>query len=57
VETRADRKDVDLVLGAPPGLRIVTYESAGRPLTRETAAFREAWLSSKAVHPVPKVER
>ena len=54
VETRAGRKDVDLVLGAPPALRIVSYESAGRPLTREMAAFRESWLSSKAVHPVPK---
>ncbi len=56
-ETRAGRKDVDVVLGAPPDLRIVTYESAGRPMTREMAAFREAWLSSKAVHPVAKVER
>ena len=57
VETRTGPKDVELVLAAPPALRIVTYESAGRPLTREMAAFREAWLSSKAVHPVPKVER
>jgi predicted metalloprotease with PDZ domain len=57
VETRAGRKDVDLVLGAQPDLRIVTYESTGRTLTREMAAFREAWLSSKALRPVAKVGR
>ena len=57
VETRAGWKDVDLVLGEPPGLRIVPFESAGRPLTPEMAAFREAWLSSKAIHPLPKPVR
>jgi hypothetical protein len=31
-----------------PGLRLVTYESAGMPLTSEMRAFREAWLGSKA---------
>jgi predicted metalloprotease with PDZ domain len=54
VETRAGRKEVDLVLAAPPGLRMVPYESAGRSLTPEMAAFRKAWLSSKAIHPLPK---
>jgi len=57
VETRAGEKEVDLILAAPPGLRVVTYESAGRPLTPGMAAFREAWLSSKAIHPLPKLSR
>lgn len=57
VETRAGRRDIDLVLGTPPDMRIVTYESAGRPMTREMTAFREAWLSSKAIHAAPKVGR
>jgi predicted metalloprotease with PDZ domain len=56
-ETRAGRREVDLVLAAPPGLRIVPYELAGRTLTPEMVAFREAWLSSKAIHPLPKLLR
>jgi len=55
--TRAGEKEVDLVLAAPPGSRIVPYESAGRPLTPEMAAFRQAWLSSKAIHPLPRLLR
>ena len=56
-ETRAGRKEVDVVPAAPPGFRIVSYESAGRPLSPEMAAFRAAWLSSKAIHALPKLSR
>jgi predicted metalloprotease with PDZ domain len=57
VNTRSGRKEVDLVLAAPPGFQIVPYELSGRKLTPEMAGFREAWLSSKAVHPLPKLSR
>jgi hypothetical protein len=29
------------------------YEMAGKELTPEMKAFRDAWLSSKAIHPAP----
>ena len=31
-----------------PQLEGVTYESAGRPVTPQMRAFREAWLRSRA---------
>jgi predicted metalloprotease with PDZ domain len=57
VESRGGRKDVDLTLGESPALEMVTYEEAHKPVTTEMKAFREAWLSSKAVHPLPKLEK
>jgi len=56
-ETRSGRKEVDIVLAEAPGFQITLYELAGRQLTPEMAQFREAWLSSKAVHPLPKLSR
>ncbi len=56
-ETRSGRKEMDLVLAEAPGYQIVPYELAGRELTPEMARFREAWLSSKAIHPLPKLSR
>jgi len=56
-ETRAGRKEVDMVLAEAPGFQITPYELAGRELTPEMARFREAWLSSKAIHPLPKLAR
>ena len=53
VETRAGKKEVDLELAGPPGYEMVPYEMAGKELTPETKAFRDAWLSSKAIHPAP----
>jgi hypothetical protein len=47
---------VDLTLTAPPGLRIVPYELAGRNLTPEMNTFRCAWLSSR-IHPLPRIVR
>ena len=51
VETRGGKKDVDLELAGPPGYEMEPYEMAGKELTPEMKAFREAWLSSKAIHP------
>jgi predicted metalloprotease with PDZ domain len=56
-ETRTGRREVDIVLGETPGFQIVPFELAGRQLTPEMAKFREEWLSSKAIHPLPKLSR
>jgi len=57
VETRDGRKEVEVVLGESPALELVTYEEGMRTVTPEMTAFREAWLGSKAVHPLPKLEK
>ncbi len=57
VETRAGHKDVDVTVIESPALEVVTYEEAQRPVSPEIAAFREAWLGSKAIHPLPKLEK
>ncbi len=57
VETRSGRKEVELTVGESPAVEVVTYEEASMPMTPEMAAFREAWLSSKAVHALPKLEK
>ncbi len=53
VESRAGKKDVDVELAGPPGYELEPYEMAGKELTPEMKAFRDAWLSSKAIHPAP----
>jgi predicted metalloprotease with PDZ domain len=57
VDSRVGRKEVDLTVAESPAVEVVTYEEAQKPLTPEIVAFREAWLSSKAVHPLPKLEK
>jgi predicted metalloprotease with PDZ domain len=57
VETRRGRKEVELKVGESPALETVTFEEAQKPVTAEMAAFREAWLGSKAVHALPKLEK
>ena len=47
VTQRAQRKVVPMTLRGQPRLRLVTYESAGLPLTDEIRAFRSAWLGSR----------
>ncbi|HEX2080700.1 MAG TPA: hypothetical protein VHG08_23550 [Longimicrobium sp.] len=37
-----------MALAENPALEVVTYESAGMPVTAEMRAFREAWLGSRA---------
>jgi hypothetical protein len=53
VETRGAKKEIDLELAGPPGYELEPYEMAGKELTPEMKAFRDAWLSSKAIHPAP----
>jgi predicted metalloprotease with PDZ domain len=54
VETRGPKKEVELELAGPQGFEAEPYEMAGKELTPEMKAFRDAWLSSKAIHPAPK---
>jgi predicted metalloprotease with PDZ domain len=51
VETRAATKDVELELAGPQGFELEPYEMAGKDLTPAMKAFRDSWLSSKAIHP------
>jgi predicted metalloprotease with PDZ domain len=55
VETRGGRKDLELTIGAAPQVEMKPYELAGKELTPQMAAFREAWLGNKAVRPLPKL--
>ena len=57
VQSRGGNRDVDVTWSESPALQIVPYEEAGRTLTPEMASFREAWLSSKARRPLPKLEK
>lgn len=57
VDGRGAQRDVDLTLGESPAVEVVPYESAGRKLTPAMSAFRQAWLGSKALRPLPEVVR
>jgi predicted metalloprotease with PDZ domain len=48
VTQRGQRKTLPMTLRGLPRLRLVTYESAGLPMTDAMRAFRQAWLGSKA---------
>jgi predicted metalloprotease with PDZ domain len=54
VETRSGKRSVDLRLTQSPALEVVTYEEAGRTVTPEMKKLRKEWLSSKALHPLPR---
>jgi len=56
VEARTGRKQVDITWAQSPDVEVVSFEKAGRQVTPEIAAFREAWLGSKALRPLPKIE-
>jgi predicted metalloprotease with PDZ domain len=47
-EQRGERKRAELKLTEDPRLEVVTYESAGRPVTRQMREFRRQWLASRA---------
>lgn len=46
-EQRGRRKSARLALAEDPSLEVVLYEEAGRPVTAEMRALREAWLGAK----------
>lgn len=56
VETRTGRKKVEIVWAQAPDVEIVSFEQAGRAMTPEIARFRDAWLGSKALRPLPKID-
>jgi predicted metalloprotease with PDZ domain len=56
VEARAGRKQVEVTWAQAPDVEIVSFEKAGRQVTPPIAAFREAWLGSKALRPLPRIE-
>jgi predicted metalloprotease with PDZ domain len=53
--SRAGKKQWVVTLGENPAVEIVPYEKANLPVSPEQQAFRDLWLHSKALHPVPKV--
>ena len=52
--SRGEHKEADVVLAASPTQTIEPFERSGKELTPAMAAFRQAWLGSKAVSPQPK---
>ena len=55
VKTRGGERKVKLALTENPALEVVTYESEGQTLTPAMRSFRNAWLSSKALHRLPTI--
>ena len=55
VHSRRGEHDARVTLAEDPRLELVTFEETGRAITAAIKAFREAWLSSKAIHPLPKL--
>jgi hypothetical protein len=51
VQQRTGRHEVAVTLVESPQMEIVTYESAGMPVTDAIREFRRGWLGSKAVAP------
>ena len=56
VEARTGKKQVEINWVPTPDVWITSFEKAGRPVTPEITAFREAWLGSKALRPLPKID-
>lgn len=54
VETRTGKRSLELRFTQSPALEVVTYEEAGRTVTQDMEKLRREWLSSKALHPLPK---
>jgi predicted metalloprotease with PDZ domain len=56
VEARGGKKQFPITWAQSPDVEIVSFEKAGRPVTPEITAFREAWLGSKALQALPKID-
>jgi hypothetical protein len=52
----AQRKRVGVTWAHAPDLELVSFEKAGRQVTPEVSVFRDAWMGSKALRPLPKIE-
>jgi predicted metalloprotease with PDZ domain len=46
-KNRTGNHETTITLEENPALEVVTYEKAGKELTKDQQAFRESWLSSK----------
>ena len=44
---RDGRRETSVTLAESPAVEVVTFESAGMPLSEEAKAFREAWMRSR----------
>ncbi len=55
VEKRSGEETAHMVLTEDPKLELVTFEQVGMPVTSQITEFRRAWLSSKALHPLPGI--
>lgn len=47
-EQRGQTRTATITLAEDPTLEVVTFEKAGRPVSDEVRAFRDAWLGSRA---------
>jgi predicted metalloprotease with PDZ domain len=56
VEARTGKKQVQIIWAQAPDIEIISFEKAGRPVTPEITALRDAWLGSKALWPLPRVD-
>jgi predicted metalloprotease with PDZ domain len=56
VEGRTGKKQIEIAWTQAPDVRLVSFEKEGRAVTPEIARFREAWLGSKALRPLPKID-
>ncbi len=56
MEGPAGKKQIRITWAQAPDVEIVSFEEAGRKVTPEMALFREAWLGSKALRPLPRIE-
>ena len=54
--TRTGDKKIELTMTEDPTLELITAEAAGQKTTPEIEAFRKQWLSSKSLHPLPKLK-
>jgi predicted metalloprotease with PDZ domain len=57
VDGRGGKKNVEVTLTESPAMEAVTFEYAGKPVSKEQLALRQQWLSSKAVHPLPVLQK
>jgi predicted metalloprotease with PDZ domain len=56
VESRTGKKQVEITWAQAPDVDIVSFEKQGRQVTPEIAAFRDAWMGSKALRPLPRID-
>jgi predicted metalloprotease with PDZ domain len=56
VTGRTGQREVQVTWTESPSVEVVPFEKSGMALTPEVKAFRKAWLQSRAISPLPKVD-